>query len=321
MTVEFCSLVLHHFFSLYAHQPRDPKGLRDYLKVQYGCSCRDVIPREGAVVRERKRLLIWGTTYPEFSAKYYETVCTGAVDSDTGGLIRLYPITLRFLKDRFRHYNWIEGTLEPPSNDFRPESRRIDQDTIEVLDKIETGPKGRGWEERAEWILRDQNVFNSLEALREQERMNHTSLGLVKPKRIIDIFAKRKSDTERQEWEEKKAAAMAQRDIFVDVTEELDELSYIPVEYRVRFECDDEACIGEHDLSIHDWGVYQMGRKQFARGGPHFAERSVLSKLQEIMDLEKKDFYFFLGNTRGHCESFMVVGFFYPPKQPQHKLF
>jgi len=38
------------------------------------------------------KLLIWGTTYPEFSKTYYETVCTGALDEDTGKLVRIYPI-------------------------------------------------------------------------------------------------------------------------------------------------------------------------------------------------------------------------------------
>jgi hypothetical protein len=37
----------------------------------------------------KKKFLIWGKTYPEFSKTYYETVCTGAVDADTGRLVRI----------------------------------------------------------------------------------------------------------------------------------------------------------------------------------------------------------------------------------------
>jgi hypothetical protein len=34
----------------------------------------------------KKRLLIWGTTYPEFSKTYYETVCTArALSTPTPG--------------------------------------------------------------------------------------------------------------------------------------------------------------------------------------------------------------------------------------------
>jgi hypothetical protein len=50
---------------------------------------------------ERKQLLVWGTTYPEFSKTYYETVCMGAIDGATGRLMRIYPITLRHMKEPF----------------------------------------------------------------------------------------------------------------------------------------------------------------------------------------------------------------------------
>ena len=48
---------------------------------------------------ERRRILIWGKTRPELSAKYREIVCTGGVFEDTKCLVRLYPIPLRYLED------------------------------------------------------------------------------------------------------------------------------------------------------------------------------------------------------------------------------
>src|SRR5688572_19229790 len=128
----------------------------------------------------RKKLLIWGTTYPEFSSKYYETVCTGAVDAETGKFVRIYPITLRHRGDeRFRHYQWIEAEVERRLDaDFRPESFRINQDTIQLGERLDTQD---GWAERSRWVLRQSNVFQSVEALRAAEERDHTSLGLVKP--------------------------------------------------------------------------------------------------------------------------------------------
>ena len=41
-----------------------------------------------SVVREEKKILIWGKTYPELSTKDLETVCTGGVTED-GRPIRL----------------------------------------------------------------------------------------------------------------------------------------------------------------------------------------------------------------------------------------
>lgn len=76
----------------------------------------------------RKKLLIWGKTYPEFSEKYYETVCTGALDVETGNLIRLYPITLRYMKEPFKAYDFVEAEIERNSSDPRPESYKINQE-------------------------------------------------------------------------------------------------------------------------------------------------------------------------------------------------
>src|SRR5690349_10297784 len=57
---------------------------------------------------ERRRILIWGKTRPELSRNYRETVCTGGVFEDSGRLVRLYPIPLRYLDDEkyFKKYQW-----------------------------------------------------------------------------------------------------------------------------------------------------------------------------------------------------------------------
>ena len=39
-------------------------------------------------------------------------MCTGAIDAATGRLVRIYPITLRYMKEPFRHYSWIEADVE-----------------------------------------------------------------------------------------------------------------------------------------------------------------------------------------------------------------
>lgn len=258
----------------------------------------------------KKRLLIWGTTYPEFSKTYYETVCTGALDGETGKLVRIYPITLRYIQERFKLYHWINCEVERNTSDFRPESFKIRQDTIKVGEKVE--PKG-GWGERRGLLLRDGNVFKSVEALQAAEARDHTSLGLVKPKEILRIYAKKKTDAERREWEEQRELALKQREFFVDPDAKTKDLAFMPVQYRICFTCDDPSCATAHDFSILDWGLYVLSRKEFARGGAALAEKQVIARVKEITDPAKKDIYFFLGNTKGHCEKFMVVGLFYPP--------
>jgi len=44
------------------------------------------------------------------------------------------------------------------------------------------------------------------------------------------------------------------------------------------------------------------------------AERDVIEKLEELLDPSKREPYFYLGNTKAHTRSFMIVGLFHPPK-------
>src|SRR5580704_6023249 len=99
---------------------------------------------------ERRRILVWGKTRPEVSRNYRETVCTGGVFEDTGRLVRLYPIPLRYLDDQkyFKKYQWITADVQPAGpRDKRPESYRIRFDRIEVGETIDTG-RNSEWSER-----------------------------------------------------------------------------------------------------------------------------------------------------------------------------
>jgi hypothetical protein len=269
----------------------------------------------------RRKLLIWGTTYPEFSKSHYETVCTGALDADTGRLVRIYPITLRHQKEPFHLYSWIEADVMRNAGDFRIESHKINQDTIQVIGHIDTKNE---WAERSSWLLRPTNIFQSVEALLKAEEVDHTSLGLVKPKRVSRVYARYKPDAERMEWDNARERALVQRDLFVDAEAKTKDLAYMPVQYRIQFTCNDPACTTEHDFSILDWGVYVLSRRSYSTGGAQAAELAVVSRLKTILDPTTHDAYFYLGNSLAHCRNFMIVGVYYPPKKqtgPQMDLF
>ncbi len=266
-----------------------------------------------------KKFLIWGKTYPEFSKTYYETVCTGAVDAETGRLVRIYPVTLRYMKEPFKAYDWIEVEAERNTSDFRPESFRIRQETLKVVGHVDTKKKG-DWPERRRWILGPKNVFASVEALQAAEAADHTSLGLIRPREIRRVYMRKKPDAERDEWDRQRAAALQQKELFVDAETETQDLQYMPVQYRACFRCDDPDCKTEHDLSILDWGVYVLSRREYAARGPAMAEQKVIEKIEELLDPSKRDPFLFLGNTKGHSQSFMIVGLFHPPIEPAPKV-
>ena len=262
----------------------------------------------------KKRLLVWGKTYPEFSKTYYETVCTGAIDAETKKLVRIYPVTLRYLKEPFKAYQWIEADVEKNASDFRPESFRIQQETIRPLDHLDHDKAG--WAERAKWVLSAGNVFASVKALRDAEARDHTSLGLVKPKKITKIYMEYKPESEKKEWDEQRERALKQKDLYVDAESKTKDLAFCPVRYRAKFFCDDPVCPTEHDLSILDWGLYVLNYNQYVVRGAAMAEQKVVEKIEQLMDPSKRDAYFYLGNTMGHSQSFMIVGLFHPPLPP-----
>jgi hypothetical protein len=275
---------------------------------------------------EKRRLLIWGTTYPEFSKQYYETVCTGAIDADTGKLLRIYPITLRHLEEPFHSFDWIEADIQRNTSDVRPESYRINQDSIKVEGHIGTkkNKSTNEWAERAKWMLTAGNVFSSVKALVEARHANHTSLGLVRPKRIVGFHMKHRPTKEREEWEQHRGQAIAQKDLFVNVDSKTKDLAFMPVRYYAKFVCDDPKCSTEHEMSILDWGMYVLSRNEWIKKGADGAKKSVLDLLEARTDLTKRDAHFILGNTKAHPDAFMIVGLFCPPKaEPdrQAKLF
>jgi hypothetical protein len=269
-------------------------------------------------VVETKKLLIWGKTYPEFSRKHYETVCTGAVD-ESGTLYRIYPITMRYRVEPLKAYDWIEAEIERNTSDFRPESFKIRQDSIEVVGHIGTKKKGE-WAERADLVLREKNIYQSVEALQAAELENHRSLGLVKPKEFLGVQVRNKTKEAREAWERHREEALKQRDLFVDEETLAKDLRFMSVEYRVVFRCDDPACTTTHNFAVFDWGTYQLSRKMFADGGgPPRAQAAVTEEITRAMDPTRRDCYFFLGNTLAHCRNFSVVGFFSPPKDWRRK--
>ncbi len=98
-----------------------------------------------------KDILILIKTYPEISRKYTETVCTAGIIADTKELVRLYPVRYRYLagKNRFSKYQWIKAKLKKAKSDIRPESYKLDEDSITLGGKI--GTSGN-WRERKQWV-------------------------------------------------------------------------------------------------------------------------------------------------------------------------
>ena len=255
---------------------------------------------------EKKDILIVVKTYPEISAKYTETVCTAGILAETKTPVRLYPIRFRYLegKQQFSKYQWIKADIDKATVDPRPESYNIDPNSIELGDII---PAGKSWEERCSWLLNENTVFPSIEALRAAQKKNGTSLGIVKPKTVTRVIIRERDEKEVEVAIAKKDSVVNQLDMF----EEKKDLYILPVRIMIEFCCDDPDCSG-HKMSILDWEFGQLYRRVI--NTDNWREKIEAKILDEIFG-ETRDTHIILGNIANHPQTFCVLGFFWPPKR------
>ena len=261
---------------------------------------------------EEKEFLICVKTYPEYSTTYTETVCTAAVLRETGRLIRLYPIPYRYLlgKHQFEKYQWVQAKIKKNPKDGRPESFKIEKDSIHPLGMVDTK---NAWSVRKKLVLVPNNLFISLEDLKNSQVEQGTSLGIIKPREIRGFHIEKKTGPEIAEEEQKKKRILSQPDFFV----EKKDLELIPYRFLISFTCNDTKCTTEHKISILDWEFGQLYRK--VSGSDNWKEK-MCQKVEEICS-PKKDVYFFMGNMASRRQTFCILGIFYPPQVKQLSLF
>lgn len=260
---------------------------------------------------ERTRVLMTVMTYPHPSETYTELVCTAGI-TEAGEWVRLYPIDYRYRPryQQFRKYQWIEVDLAPrgAGNDNRKESREPALDTIQVFG--EPLPTDDGWSARRAVIDRlPHNTVSELERLHEQERV---SLGIVRPKDVIDLEVRKADATWKPKWE----GLLQQGNLFEGASKELRKLPY---SFHYVFRCQDDT--SPRRAMIEDWELGALFLKEVERlGSDDAAARSVKKKFFDQLCNPSRDTRFFMG-TRFPHNTWLVIGVFWPPRVNQGTLF
>lgn len=250
---------------------------------------------------ENKKVLITVKTYPNPSMQNQETVCTAGI-TDQGEWLRLYPIKFRYLPydKQYKKFQWINVDVKKNNQDFRPESYRPNSDSIMVLGDCSTK---NAWLARKEILL--PLVKSSLEEINNLYEKHKTSLGLFKPKDVLDFYWKKTED----KWSDKHELVLSQLNLFGKQPYPLEK---IPFDFKYKFQCDDVNCKG-HDLQIIDWEVYEAYRSWRHK----YDSETLLIKMKEKwlnkLWAKDRDSYFIVG-SRYPYPTFMILGVFWPPK-------
>jgi hypothetical protein len=255
---------------------------------------------------QERRILILGTTYPSHSHKYNETVCTGGIEEESGRMVRLHPVPMRYLdpSHRFKKFQWIRARLAKHDSDPRPESYRVDFNSItpeEIVQDHET---------RRSFLERSPHLISSLEELKEKQQRDGTSLGIIRPRDILDCYIQQRSASEREEWMRKEQLRLSQEPLFGERPKPLD---FPEAEFAVRWACNNDQC-PTHTMHILQWGLHELYRKLKANGDPDY-ERKVIEKMQSELDEGNRDVFLFLGNFRTVMYNFGLMDSYSPPKR------
>jgi len=265
--------------------------------------------------KKKVRVLITVKTYPTFSVKYEEVVCTAGI-TDSGKWIRLYPVKYRRIDyaAQYKKYDWVEVDVVKSTNDFRPETHSV----VGPIRRIAHVNTDNNWCERKTVVMHDVFVnLNKLVAAAHDKNV-HKSLAVFKPSEVVDFTWMPTS----REWDKNKLKVLDQLGIFEERGKRLQPVRKLPYKFLLRFR-DDEGT--ESKMMIEDWEIGVLYWKCMQKHRNDEAKACADVKKKYFDDFAKtKDLHLFLGTTLQHHfkpQPFIIVGTFHPKKDTQTTLF
>lgn len=237
--------------------------------------------------------IMLGTTVPEPSKKDSRTfVCSAGVSFERRSLVRIYPLATRNIPRRWHKYR---VRVELNNRDSRPESYKIAGDRsdeahedinsrFELIGKVNDSEKD---------MVCDKFVVSSIKEANDKR----LSLAIIKPKYppTIDFCHNESSPFSPQ---------MKLFDTGDQIKSGSKRFAFIP---KIQFSDD----VGDHNLSLRDWGVYEFMRKH---GDYRRYEIGNVLKLSESP-------YMLIGNQNVYRNSWLVISVFSPRVGEQRSLF
>ena len=257
----------------------------------------------------KKRVLIVVRTYPSPAKSTIEASCTAAI-SDDGQWVRMFPVPARMMDQdrRFAKWQWIDVSLLKAPSDSRPESYKLNPDSIAIGDTV--GPHD-GWRARRALI----NPLKRLSMCRiqqEREERGFPTLGVFRPHEIERLLI----EPAAENWTDTQLATLTQDTLFEKAPART--LEKIPFDFRYKFRCGDVDCNG-HTMICTDWEMGQAYRSWRMEYGDQWEDKFRQKFEREMID--KNETHFFVGTIHKHPGSWIIVGLFYPPKTTRSDLF
>jgi hypothetical protein len=256
-----------------------------------------------------EELLILTKTYPSPSTQYRETTCVAAVTKQ-GKMRRLFPVPYRLLDGdaQFKKWEWITARVVATDKDRRPESRRIDADSIQRPGKLVDTK--HGWGERLQCI--EPHIVPTFAALEARRQTSSETLGFLKASKIVELKITAAKDPD---WTEADRTRLSQDGLFDSVEiKKRPPLRKLPYDFHYCYEC---ATPGGTEVNTHkltDWEVGALYWNCIRLYGARGWESKFRERLET--DFAEKDMLFLMGTIHRFPDHWLIVGIVYPPKLP-----
>lgn len=266
------------------------------------------------MVRERARVMVTVKAQPALSQKHGEVVCVAGIrlDTERPEWIRLFPVPFRDLDKmvKFKKYQVIEVDIARPRSDTRPESFTPNMESATLGEVFDTGP-GRSWDRRWNVLSGLADGATMCELNRGQREGKPTpSLAMVRPAEVLAVEVE---DTQDFTAAQQAMAAMAaEADLFGEAREPLEAP---PFTVRYRWRCLEEGCAGHKQMCV-DWEVGGAARAWLRDHDHETVRRFLREKWLNQLCGEGRDTFFFVGNQHQYPQSYLILGVFWPPRDP-----
>ena len=225
--------------------------------------------------------------------------------SGDGELRRIFPVPFRLLdgSDRFRKWEWIDAKVRTTTKDQRPESRRIDVDSLNrsgvVIDTND------GWSERLRWI--EPHIVPSFDALEQRRQNSGETLGILCPTRLHSLEI---TPAERPEWTPEDLEKLTRDGLFdtPDVRAR-PPLRKVPFDFHYHYEIETPNGVETLKHKITDW---EAGALYWHCHGKPNRDELIKQKLE--IEFSAKRLLFLMGTVHRFPNQWLIVGLIYPPK-------
>lgn len=257
---------------------------------------------------------------PVLTSELRESVCVAAMTlGDDPRWIRLHPVPFRDLgeESQFKKYQEIQVRVIRSRTDRRPESWKPIEGSLELGDVIGTD---HGWSTRRQRIAQlgehtmcELNVKN-----KSGSNPGTVSLAVVRAAESPQLLIDKRDDEQLNEWSKRAEDMAAQRSLFDDPERAAKpDFEVIPWRFRYKYRCLDPSCNG-HNQTIVDWEAVALYRN--VRREQDWRARMTEKFVHELW-ANDRDTRLFVGNMEQRPWNFLVLGIFWPPRQPLQQSF